>query len=75
MNDSSFIERYWNDPDFRKRSNTELALDRARYSHMIDCNLIRKGLRWPANWSQREKDNSSRRLLSFQRRRIERIAH
>ncbi len=59
----SDLERYWNDPSFRlqcERETTEMQRDA---SESIDRHMIEKGIRWPMDWTDEEKQSATDALL------------
>lgn len=56
------LERYWNDPTFRAEVEAERAKEQRRMNRDIDEAKIRAGVRWPADWTEKEKYEASAHL-------------
>ncbi len=53
------IERYWSDPEYRLRIDAETAHQRELTHRKLDAALIASGNRWPAHWTDAEKQHAS----------------
>ena len=53
------VERYWTDPEYRARCEAERQHGQALLNAGIDTALIASGNRWPAHWTDAEKQHAS----------------
>lgn len=57
------ITRYTEDPEYRASVNAEKALRETAHQKTIDASLIGSDNRWPAHWTDAEKDAATAQLI------------
>jgi hypothetical protein len=56
------LNRYWSDPQYRRRMDAENDHARRLINDGIDAAMITSGTRWPADWSDTDKAEMTAKL-------------
>jgi hypothetical protein len=62
--DRTELNRFWNDPAYRRRVQAEIDHANALRQSEFDHALIASGNKWPADWTDAEKADASAALMA-----------